>query len=89
MKLSEDVASFKSWFDKYVLVMIPIFGYCGLISLALSETYKNTIEYIERRAAIIKKSDNVKIDVGVPKIDTTTRKRACTKRLRCFEKVFH
>ena len=57
---------------------MPVFGYCGLIFLARSQSYKNRIESIERRARVVIKSNNQTVDLRIPKIDAIIRKRACT-----------
>ena len=57
---------------------MPVFGYCGLIFLARSQSYKNRIESIERRAEVVIKSNNLTVDLRLPKIDTAVKKRACT-----------
>ena len=55
-----------------------VFGYCGLTFLARSQSHKNRIESIERRARVVIKSNNLTVDLRIPKIDAVVRKRACT-----------
>ena len=49
-----------------------------MIFLARSQSYKNRIESIERRARVVIKSNNLTVDLRIPKIDAVIRKRACT-----------
>ena len=37
----------------YRTMIMPIFGYCGFIFLARSQSYKNRIDSIKRRAAVV------------------------------------
>ena len=46
--------------------------------LARSQLHKNRIESIERRARVVIKSNNLTVDLRIPKIDAVVRKRACT-----------
>ena len=59
----------------YRTVIIPVFGYCGLTFLARSQSYKNRIESIE--CSVIK-SNNLTVDLQIPKNDAVIRKRAFT-----------
>ena len=57
---------------------MPVFEYCGLILQARSQSYKNRMERIERRAGVVIMSNNLTVDLAVPKIDAVIKKRACT-----------
>ena len=59
-------------------MIMPVFGYCGLIFLARSQSYKNRIESTERRAGVVIKSHNLTVDLRIPKIEAAIKKRACT-----------
>ena len=56
----------------------PVFVYCGLIFLVRPQIYKKRIEYLERRAEIVIKSDNATIVLRIPMIDRASKNRACT-----------
>ena len=62
----------------YKTMIMPVFGYCGLTFLARSQSHKNRIESIERRARVVIKSNNLTVDLRIPKIDAVVRKRAFT-----------
>ena len=55
-----------------------VFGYCGLTFLAPSQSHKNRIKSIDRRARVVIKSNSLTVDLRIPKIDAVVRKRACT-----------
>ena len=57
---------------------MPIFGYCGLIFMGCSRSYKKRIEYIECKAKSVIKSSNANIDLHIPTIDSMIKKRACS-----------
>ena len=46
--------------------------------LTRSQSHKNRIESIERRARVVIKSNNLTVDIRIPKIAAVVRKRACT-----------
>ena len=58
----------------YKSVIMPVLGYCGLTFLARSQSYKNRIESIERRARVVIKSNNLTVDLRIPKIDAVVKK---------------
>ena len=62
----------------YKTMIMPVFGNCGLTLLAPSQSHKNRIESIQRRARVVIKSNNLTVDLRIPKIDAVVRKRACT-----------
>ena len=57
---------------------MPIFGYCGLIFVGCSQSYKKRIEYNECKAKHVITSHNANIDLHIPTIDSMIKKRACT-----------
>ena len=57
---------------------MPVFGYCGLTFLAWFQSHKNRSESIECRARVLIKSNNLMVDLRIPKIDAVVRKRTCT-----------
>ena len=62
----------------YRTMIMPIFGYCGLIFMGCSRSYKKRIEYIECKAKSVLKSNNANIDLHIPTIDSMIKKRACS-----------
>ena len=48
---------------------MPVLGYCGLTFLARSQSYKNRIE-----AGVVVKSNNLTVDLRIPKIDAVVKK---------------
>ena len=56
-------------------MVMPIFGYCGLIFLGYYQSYKKRIEYIERKAKSVITSQNANIDLHIPTVDSMIKKR--------------
>ena len=74
----------------YRTMIMPVFGYCGLIFLARSQAYKNRIESIERRARVVIKSNNQTVDLRIPKIDADNlQQNVCDVMKEYFTKNTH
>ena len=57
---------------------MPVFGYCGSLSLGLSALYKKRIESIERRSHDVIWSTKVApVSLRVPSIEAGVKKRSC------------
>lgn len=64
----------------YRTMIVPNFGYCGLIFMGCSRSYKKRIEYIERKAKSVITLIYLYIFVVlyIPTIDSLIKKRACS-----------
>ena len=66
-------------------MVVPVSGYCGLIFLSCSQSYKKRIEYIERKTKSVITTHNAKIDLHIPTIDSMIKKTACTLVFDSFQ----
>ena len=62
----------------YRTMIMPVFGYCGSLSLGWSALYKKRIESIERRSHDVIRSTKVApVSLRVPSIEAGVKKRSC------------
>ena len=62
----------------YRTMIMPVFGYCGSLSLGWSSSYKKRIESLERRSLDVIRSTRVaSVSLRVPSIEAGVKKRSC------------
>ena len=62
----------------YRTMIMPVFGYCGSLSLGWSSTFKKRIESLERRSLdVIRPNRFTSISLRVPSIEAGVKKRSC------------
>ncbi len=62
----------------YRTMIMPVFGYCGSLSLGWSALYKKRIESIERRSLdVIRSTRAAPVILSLPSIEAGVKKRSC------------
>ena len=62
----------------YHTMIMPVFGYCGSLSLGWSSSYKKRIESLECRSLnVIRSTKAASVSLRVPSIDAGVKQRSC------------